>query len=148
MASQIEQIRFRYWTTFRNYLADSASVLSIETPNEKNWIKIGPPGMFRRGGAHLAGSALVRPLEIRANFVLEDPDSLPVFEALEEQRGVLEDETGESLVFARGENNKQVGRIYIARSVDFRDQADWPNQFKWLHASLRNLRSTFQPRVG
>ena len=151
MASQTEteKVRFRYWNGFKYYLAGSGSDLSVGTPRAKqnHWIKIGPSPMFRRGASHLAVSALVNPREIRANFVLQDRDSLPLFEALRGQRGTLEDEMGVALVFDRREKNEQVGRIYVACAADFRDRPDWPNQFAWLRDMLLELRSAFHPRA-
>ena len=146
--TETEKVRFRYWNEFKNYLVDSGSDLSVGTPRAKqnNWIKIGPSNMFRRDGSHLAASALVKP-EIRANFVLEDRGSLPLFEALREQKDTLEGEMGVTLVFPPREKNEQVGRIYVARAADFRERLDWPNQFAWLCRALLDLRATFQPRV-
>ena len=147
--TETEKVRFQYWNEFKNYLADSGSHLSVGTPRAKqnNWIKIGPSNTFRRDGSHLAASALIKPeKEIRANFVLEDRGSLPLFEALREQKDTLEEEMGATIVF-EGEKNEQVRRIYVARAADFRERIDWPNQFDWLRRALLDLRSKFQSRV-
>ena len=96
----------------------------------------------------MAGTALIAETEIRANFVLEDPASLPLFEELREKRPELEREVGHSLTFARGENSREVGRIYARRGADFRDQKDWPHQFQWLYEVLAKLYGAFHPRVA
>ena len=143
-----DHVRQRYWAALNEYLKAQDTGWSTYKPNARTWMKIHAPTKFRRPKAHMAGTALIAETEIRANFVLEDPASLPLFEELREQRRELEREVGHSLTFARGQNSREVGRIYAHRRTDFRDQKDWPNQFEWLYEVLAKLYEAFHPRVA
>ena len=145
---QPDQVRKEYWAALNEHLEAQDTGWSTYKPNAKNWMKIHAPTKFRRPKAHMAGTALIAEAEIRANFVLEDPASLPLFEELREERRELEREVGHSLTFARGKNNREVGRIYARRRADFRDQGDWSRQFEWLYEVLAKLYAAFHPRVA
>ena len=140
-----ENTRYQYWTALNDYLGAREVGWRTAKPNPKNWIKIYPLNRFARPGSHLAASALAG--EIRANFVLEDADSLPKFDEFHDGRVTLEREVGESLSF-EGWNNRSVRRIYARKGADFRDRSDWQNQFEWFHIVLRNMHEAFRPRVA
>lgn len=143
-----DELRMRYWAALCTHLAGQGEGWGTYKPNSKNWMKIRTPQKFRRKGAHLAATALRAPQEIRANFVLEDFGSLPVFESLSAQRAALEREVGSDLLFVRRAENLEVGRIYARMAADYRHEASWLEQFAWLSATLSKLHSAFYTRVA
>ncbi len=140
-------LRQRYWTALNDYLISSGSGLRTHKPSSNNWMKIRSPEPFRRTKAHLAATALIPEKTIRANVVLEDPDSELLFDELRDQREAIEEAMGGPLEWVRRPKNKDVCRIYVPKQASFTDEPDWDNQFKWFRGRLERLHVVFGPLV-
>ena len=69
------------------------------------------------------------------------------FAMLEAQKSEIETEVGQTLVWDNSPEKKRSRKIYVRKSVDFLDQAKWPEQHEWLRQSLEKLYRVFAPRV-
>ena len=136
-----------YWAEFGNYLLAQGSPMQVGRylPSTRTHaVEIKHPVGFERPGAHLAATALHQEPVIRANIVLEDDDSLTLFNELRAMSGALD--LGHNLEF-EGECNPRVRRIYAARSASYRSRDDWEQQFTWLRPLLERLYAVFCPLV-
>ena len=97
--------RTTYWAKFGSYLEGLDSPLRVGRylpANRTHAVEIKHPAGFERDGAHLAATALDRESVIRANVVLEDDDSLTLFEALRTMGDALD--VGGTLKFEGARN--------------------------------------------
>ena len=139
--------RTTYWENFGSYLEGTGSGLRVGRylpANRTHAVEIKHPAGFERDGAHLAATALHRESVIRANVVLEDDDSLMLFESLRTMGDALD--VGGALKF-EGEGNPRVRRIYVELDASYRCERDRGRQFDWLRERLERLHAVFHPLV-
>ena len=139
--------RTTYWAKFASYLEGLDSPLRVGRylpANRTHAVEIKHPAGLRRDGAHLAATALHRESVIRANVVLEDDDSLTLFEALRTMDDALD--VGGALRF-EGARNPRVRRIYVELAASYRCERDRTRQFEWLRERLERLHAVFYPLV-
>ena len=139
--------RATYWAKFGSYLEGLDSPLRVGRylpATRTHAVEIKHPAGFERAGAHLAATALDREPVIRANVVLEDNDSLTLFEELRTIGDALD--VGGALTF-EGARNPRVRRIFVQNAASYHNESDWERQFEWLRGRLERLYEVFHPHV-
>jgi hypothetical protein len=143
------QLQLRFWSTFRDYLAESGSSLPSQTAAPVHYLK----HSLGRTGIRLCSviskwdteTNKYSP-EIRAEVVMDGPTAKGFFAALHERRGEIEAALGFSLVW-RNPESAMMCRLYVRQAADFSREEDWPAQFAWLRERLDALHRVFAPLV-
>jgi hypothetical protein len=145
-----KQLQLEYWTAFRAYLEETGSIIKPARPGPQHWLNIA----LGRTGFRLAAvasfydsvSESYKGHEIRAEFVLEGPESKENFALLEAQKGDLEQAMGEAFTWYNPPEKKMC-RLYIRRPANLEDRSDWQAQHAWLKEKLEKLHNVFSSRV-
>jgi len=148
--SEAQSLQLRFWSAFRDYALERSSTIKPTKPFPQHWMNMG----IGRTGFNLAGIVSTHDSstnsndrqEIRAEVQIYNKESKAYFAALREQAATIEEEFGERLTWYSAENVHSC-RIYVRKTVDLSDEADWPNQHKWLLAKLEKLRAVFETRI-
>jgi len=148
--SETKLLQLEFWTAFRAYLLSSGSSLRAGKALPQHWIDVS----LGRGGTKLSGVASTWDSatgkscsgELRAEVVLFDRHAKDFFAALEGQRSIIDSEIGEQLHW-HNPDNKRMCRIYVRRTADLYDRAQWPTYYQWLRERLETLHRVFSPRV-
>lgn len=144
------RLRLEYWTAFRQSLLDSRSFLRPRKPQSGPWMDIA----LGRSGFHLAAIASTWDAEAQsydggelcAEVQMTSPNAKAHFAALEARRDAIEQAVGESLTWYNPPEARKA-KVYIRRSANLQDRADWPEQHAWLRTKLETLHRTFSPLV-
>jgi hypothetical protein len=147
--SQIGQLQLEFWTAFKKYM-ESTSKIGCSKPARKSWmdhsIGVGGFGLSSIASTWSSETASYDP-EIRAEFWMNGSNFKTYFALLEAQKSELETEVGQTLVWDNSSEKKRSRKVYVRRSADFLDRAEWPAQHEWLRESLEKLYRVFAPRV-
>ena len=84
--------------------------------------------------------------EIRVEIGLDGPDAKAQYAALLPRRAEIEQAAGEQLHWYDSPTGRTC-RIYVRRSVNLRNQGEWPQQHEWLAQKLERLHAVFAPIV-
>ncbi|MEO0408038.1 MAG: DUF4268 domain-containing protein, partial [Cyanobacteria bacterium P01_A01_bin.135] len=88
--------------------------------------------------------------EIRAELYISrhsDPGECKhYFNLLQRQQTIIEAELGESLSWD-SQPDRKACRIYLRKSVELQNRADWPAQHQWLTEKLDRMHRVFSPRI-
>jgi hypothetical protein len=143
-----KQLQFAFWTAFSTYLSDARSTLSIRPkPRAARGLALG------RVGFSVCAVALLSPEtessekgELRVEVAINHPQARAFYDLLVEQKEQIEVAVGESLVWHSTPNARRC-RIYLQRTADISDRAQWPEQHAWLKSKLEALDRVFRPIV-
>jgi Domain of unknown function (DUF4268) len=148
-SSDLEQLRLRFWTAFRDYMESSKSFVKCQKPSIKHWTS----HAIGRTGAHLNSIVSTwdpisneRGPGVRAELYLSGPNAKREFDVLQIDKDAIERNLGFPLVW-RNPENKAMCRIYSRLDGDFADEQQWPTQFQWLRERLEAMHRVFAPRV-
>lgn len=132
-----------YWRTLRNLLIERNSVVKPQKPLPQHWTN------FAIGRSHFWMHASVNTQKncIEVGLNCGGPDAKPYFYLLEQEKEVIEDETGESLDWEEMPNKKQ-SRIALRRlQTDSSNRNNWDAQHNWLIEKLEAFHKAFSPRI-
>ncbi|HTQ98996.1 MAG TPA: DUF4268 domain-containing protein, partial [Candidatus Acidoferrum sp.] len=140
--TQTKQLQLEYWTAFRNYVSEHSNTLRPQSPLPQHWTNFA----IGRSGFHL--SALVNTAQdlIGVTLVITGPNAKPHYQALNTARPQIEQEFGCQLDWRENPDKKESG-VWLRTEFDPTVKEHWPEQHKWLLATLENFRRVFGPRV-
>ena len=78
-------------------------------------------------------------------FILDGQNRTAEVQGLQEQQAEIENKWGESLSWHDLLNSTRVEASNL--EVDVTNEADWPNQHKWLATKIERLVEVFRPRI-
>jgi hypothetical protein len=144
-----KQLQLRFWTAFKQYMEEKGSFVRCQKALPQHWLN----HAIGRSGAHLNSivsiwnsETNVRGPEIRAELVLNGPNSKQEFAALLARKNEIEKMLGFPLTWHNPEG-KTMCRIYTRTDADFLDESLWPQHFDWLRQKLETLHRVFAPIV-
>lgn len=147
--SNAKQTQLGFWTAFKEYMEQQKSFVRCQKPYPQHWMN----HSIGRSGVHLASIASgwnsetsAWDPEIRVELTIDAKDSKSFFEQLLQQKEEIEREIGHSLIWHNPANARSC-RLYLRRSADFFNQAEWPGQHEWLRTNLETFHRVFAPRV-
>ncbi|MBM3764598.1 MAG: DUF4268 domain-containing protein [Acidobacteria bacterium] len=147
--SQSKQAQLAFSTGFKRYMESKGSFVRCQKPLPQHWTN----HAIGRSGIHLSSVVSgrnsetgVKAPEIRAELYLDADDAKREFSILEKQRANIESALAFPLTWHNPED-KALCRIYTRLDADYRDQAQWPQQFEWLRQRLEKLHGVFAPLV-
>lgn len=148
--SETQKMRLAYWTAFKENMEKSDSSVRCQKPHAHGYMRMS----IGKTGVHLeATMSTWNPLEkkyekeIRAELIIQNPNPLERYSALESQKENIETELGENLVWHAPDETTQ-RRIYLRRSVESFEEGLWADQHEWLKAKLEGLDNAFRGRVA
>jgi hypothetical protein len=133
-ASEINQLRRRFWTAFREFLELQRSPLKCSKPLARHSMvhAVGRSGICLSSVVSTWNSAAnTYANEIRAELVLTGEGSRQVFDALKQRRTQIESALGFPLTWHSSEDTVMC-RVYAREDSDFEEELQWPRQFEWL----------------
>lgn len=148
--TQSQQLQVRFWTDFRAYASEHARRIRATKPQPQNGMNIA----IGRTGCKLAAIASLWDSEsetydrheLRAELILEDTHAKSYFAQLERDKEAIEAELGYPLMWHNPPTARSC-RLYVRRSADLHDEANWQDHCQWLLEHLEGLHRVFQPRV-
>ena len=84
--------------------------------------------------------------EIRTDLILNAPTAKADFASLERQKENIEKALGVKLAWHNPEN-KHMCRISARKDINFVDEKNWPECFKWLKENLEAMHKVFAPII-
>lgn len=138
-----QNLRFRYWTAFRNYLQENKSKLHPQKPGRDHWYTFG----IGTSRAHTAALLITKDKKIAVELTINSEDAKNIFGELRQQKEEVEAIVGQTLDW-REMRDKKASRIMLFESIDPFNEKDWPAQFAWLRKNLEKFDEVFRPRLS
>lgn len=146
--SDVKRTQFEFWTALKEYM-EAHSSIRCPKPAPQHWMNhsIGRSGVGLTSIASTWSSETqtYNP-ELRVEFYISVTEARRYFEILESQKGDIEAEVGQPLVWS-STPGKQTCKAYVRRSTDFQDRSQWPQQHEWLREHLERFHRVFATRV-
>lgn len=148
--TEARQLQLDFWTMFRQFVQEHGTRIRATKAHPQHWMTFA----LGRSGFNLSGVASMYDTEaesydsneLRAEVVLDGPNSKVDFSSLAQEKSQIEAELGELLSWHNPER-KRMCRIYLRKSVILTDRDKWPDYAKWLLEKLEALHRTFATRV-
>jgi hypothetical protein len=145
-----KQLQLEFWTAFREHVLDRETVIKAVKPLPQLWMSFS----IGRSGFSLAAVASTQDSEaadpdshhLRVEFVMHNDLAKALFAQMLAAKGEIEAEFGAPLIWAETSGKKQ-SKIYVKRSADIDDRAQWPEYHTWLLQNLEKLHGVFAKRV-
>lgn len=140
--SDRKQLHLAFWETFESHLGEVQQRIRPVKALAQNWIVHG----IGKTGANLNATVNFRENWLRAAVFLTGPYAEAYFQQLAAQRGAIDAEFGQPLIWY--DATKKERRISITRTfAAVADQATWAAQHRWLAETLGALHRVFHDRV-
>jgi len=132
----IKTLRLHFWSTFKKFVSESQSLLNVKKVYPEHWLDIrcGHPSCHICMTINTKSSLMTCELYI--------PDSKNLFRKLFNNRGVIEQELGESLQWNELPR-KKASRIKLIRDADVNNAENWDEYFRWLKEKAEVLQDIF-----
>jgi hypothetical protein len=145
-----KRLQLQYWTVFRTFLEESRSPVKPTKPLPQHWMNFA----VGRSGFRLAAIASLYDSEretfdaneLRAEMLVDTPNSKEAFALLLAQKESIQREMGEPLIW-HNPPEKRICKAYVRRPADLENRQDWPTQHRWLKDKLELLHRVFAPRI-
>ena len=139
----------RFWQEFRQFMEEKESFVRCQKPSPQHWLT----HSIGRAGFHLASILSMwnsvtdkKGAEIRTDLILNGPNAKADFAALDKQKEPIEKALGIKLAWHNPEN-KHMCRISARKDINFVDEKNWPECFKWLKENLEAMHKVFAPII-
>jgi len=144
-----KQLQVRFWTYFRDFVQRHQTPIRPTKPLPQNWMNIS----IGRAGFKLLAIASTwdsergtyESNEIRVEFEISR-DGDEYFHRFQAEKDTIENELGYPITWYNPEG-KISRRVFVKKSVDLTNEADWENQSAWLLRHLEDFHRVFGPRV-
>ncbi len=141
--SETQLQKRKFWTELRDYLIETDTPVQCSTP--------GPWGVLifsiGRSGFSMQTWLASQNKEIGIRLYTSGPNATAHFHLLAAQQEKIESEFGEPLEWAELPGRKS-SRVSLRKSDTVpEDEADWPNQHKWLASKLEKFDKVFRQRI-
>jgi hypothetical protein len=134
--SNIRELRLNFWSAFKTFVLENHSKLNIRKVYPEHWLDI----YFGHLRCHICMT-----INIRRNLMtceLYIPDSKNLYRKLFDNRGVIEQELGESLQWNELPG-KKASRIKLIRDADVTNPENWDEYFTWLKEKAEDIQQIF-----
>jgi hypothetical protein len=133
--SETKAQQFRYWQGLKELLESARSTIRCRAPRPQHWTTFS----IGRSGFHLAATVNTVENRIGAELFIRGEDAKAYFAQLREHKDEIERVAGAALDWQ--ELPERIGsRIALYKEdVDPTEEADWPNQHRWLADALQSL---------
>jgi hypothetical protein len=129
--------RLKYWTAFKTFLHERQSKLRPQKPTRDHWYSFG----IGTSRARIHALLIRRDNQIAVDLNINDDKKL--FNDLLLRRRDIELEIGAPLDW-REMPDKRASRVVLVRPCNPDNEADWPQQFAWLQATLEKFDAAFR----
>lgn len=141
--SDLKQQQLLYWTAFREYMEARNSPVKCHKAGPHHWINM----RIGKSGFWLNARVNSQKLLIATDFNVKTKGSKHLYEQFLSQKDAIESEFGNSLNWNELPD-KQVSIIgCFKENTDFRNEANWQEQFEWLATNVEKLDKVFRKRV-
>ena len=140
--TEVERLRFDYWTEFNNYLKENDDLFVYPMPPNDTWYSL----FMNTGIAHieLTISAVLKNT-INVHFRIKK-DSNEIFDKLYAQKDIIESEVGMELEWDKAENHK-ISKIGKTLDIDINEKYNWERAIEWQYDMSVRLRESILPKV-
>ena len=143
----VQQAQLDFWTGFRGYAAKRAQHIRPIKPSPQTWMRmaigktdLGLNAVASTGDSQGGGPAL------RAEFVADGQRAHSRYEQLQKEQHDIEEAFGEPMEWYAPEGT--VSRIIrVGRSVDWTEERQHEECYRWLVEKLDKLHEVFSPRI-
>lgn len=140
--TEVEKLRFNYWTEFNNYLKENDNYFVYPTPNKDNWYSL----FMKTSLAHIELTiSLVLKNTINVHFRIKN-NSNEIFDKLYAQKDMIESEMGIELEWDKAEN-KKISKIGKTLDINLNDRHNWERAIIWQYNMAVKLQETLLPKV-
>lgn len=140
--SETKAIQLKYWETFKKFFKEYNTVLRPRKASPQHWLNCSAG----RSGFEYAATINTREKRLGAELYISD--SKDSFFKLLEQKEKIETEFGNKLDWQELPEAKASRIVLYKTDVDFQNESDWLNQFKWISDALIRLDKVFRPKIG
>ena len=139
----------KFWREFRQFMEEKESFVRCQKASPQHWLN----HSIGRSGFHLASILSMwnsvtekKGAEIRSELYVTGASAKADFVALESQKSDIEKALGFPL-FWHNPENKHMCRIYARKDINFVDEKNWPECFKWLKEHLEAMHKVLAPII-
>lgn len=132
----IKALRLNFWSAFKEFVLKSQSMLNIKKVYPEHWLDI----YFGHPRCHICMTINIRKDLMTCELYI--PGSKNLYRKLFNDRGVIEQELGESLQWNELPG-KKASRIKLIRAADVPNPENWDEYFKWLKEKAEDLQEIF-----
>jgi hypothetical protein len=142
--TEVEKLRLKYWTQFRDCLKNSRSQLRFnKEPNSRPVMRIQSPLVGFRAGFE----ARVRHGCIYTYIGSYLPEHVEALRRIHRNfSGILKKELNAEIEWTDSANNDEFWISPLSKA-DLNDEKDWPRQHEWLKTTLEKLLSAISKRL-
>lgn len=148
--TEIKALQLRFWTAFREFVGAQESSINPTKPYPEAWMSMG----IGRTGFNLSAVASAWDSstgsydgqELRAEVALYGDEAKAHFARLEATKEEIERNLKFPLTWHNPSKAKSC-KVYVRKSVDLKDEDDWPSQHTWLLNHLEALKLEFAARI-
>ncbi|MCG6536565.1 MAG: DUF4268 domain-containing protein, partial [Syntrophales bacterium LBB04] len=132
----IKKLRLIFWSAFKEFVSESQSPLTVKKVHPEHWLDI----YFGHPRCHICMTINTRSNTMTCELYI--PDSKNLYRKLFNDRGVIEQELGESLQWNELPG-KKASRIKLIRDADVPNPENWKEYFTWLKDKAEDLQEIF-----
>lgn len=145
-----KQRQLQFWTAFKQYIEENSNMVRCQKPLPQHWMNhaIGRSGFKLCSVVSSWNSeSNVKEPEIRAELIIEDRRHAKAhFALLHEEQSEIEAAFGQPLTW-HNPPNARMCRVFVRRTSDFLNPANWSEQHEWLRLNLERLHQVFASRI-
>lgn len=141
--TEVKAQQLAYWTKFHEFLTKGGSPLKPQKPYPQHWMNTS----IGRAGFLLGGLLNTAARRIGVELYINAPEALAFFKLLEQQKGTIEAELGETLEWLELPNRKACRIVFYKQPVEPLQQDQWPAHMAWMRTILEKFNTCFGPRI-
>lgn len=144
--SEIQAMRLRFWTTFREYHESHPGLVPPRTPSTSSSLG------FALGRSNFRMNAQLNFKDgwVWVAVVIRGSSRWEYLRALEQQRSAIESELGFTMEWPASDETASATKdvwIVVSRKTELEDESTWPDAIRWLRETLETIRRTLEPRI-
>jgi hypothetical protein len=141
--TETKALQMRYWQGLKELMESEDIPIRCQSPRPQHWTNFG----IGRAGFHLAATVNTKESRIGAELFIRGEDPKAAFALLQGEKEKIEREMGEPLSWQELPERIASRIALYKEGVDPAEEADWPNQHRWIADALVRLDRVFRPRV-
>ncbi|MCD6112904.1 MAG: DUF4268 domain-containing protein [Bacteroidales bacterium] len=140
--SENRKIQFDFWNKFRDKLAKTRKIPSLQTPRPQYWFDVS----LGKSNIHISNTCNTEEDTVGVRIYIGNKIADKMLSYLEEHKDKIEKEIGQKLIWNPNPDNRDKV-IYLLHSTDFSDEQKVEEALNWLVDYTVKFRETFSKLV-
>lgn len=141
--SELKQKWYHYWADFGTFMDGQTGSVKARKPRPQHWMNFA----VGRSKFRLTVELNSQENRIRTSLWIAADNAKGFFDALNEDKAIIETELGEPLNWERLNEGLHCRISISLKDVDPTDETQWSTQHAWIKEKLEKLHTVFSPRL-